>query len=493
MSSVSPIRLLTLLVVTVLLLLLLMVGVLLTDTLLNIRQNLQQAPGWVLFLVLLAFAIFSLLSGWIIVRLLRPKKIPPEKKTRKYPVDEKSVVEQLQHSKSLGIDTSEAEQELERLQQRREAGIIHIVLFGEISSGKSSLIKALLPNTEIEISVKGGTTQNLNEYCWTSPAGDQLILTDMPGLNEISGQQSLSQQEALRSHLVIYLCDGDLTRSQAEELVTLKQLNKPILLALNKSDRLSEDELEQLTQQLKNRSHELGYSDVVAISTGGIRSVIRVLTDGTEETVEKKFPAQLDSLKVAIQNVIDQDSSTLDKLRDSAVFSLISSQLDEAQSVQLEQQALELTRSYSKKAVVAAVAAITPGTDILIQGYLATQMVKELCALYQVPVRKVDVDLLLELIQQHVRTHITLLLAVAGNALKAFPGAGTLAGGVLHAIAYGFLFESLGKSLAQSLHSRGELHPLQVASQFEDSLGENIKASAGYYTRMALKEFSNRE
>jgi len=493
MSSLSPVRLLTLLVVAVLLLLLLMVGVLLTDTLLNIRENLEQAPAWVFYLVLSAFGLFSLLSGWLIMRLLRPKKASEDKPHVSHPVDEQCLHEKLQHSKSSGIDTTEAEAELEKLKQRRQAGIIHIALFGEISSGKSSLIKSLLPESDIEISVIGGTTQKLTEYCWTSPAGDQLILTDMPGLNEIGGEKNLlSQQEALRSHLVIYVCDGDLTHSQLEELKKLSELKKPIILVLNKTDRLDQQELEQLKGQLQNRARELGDSELVSITSGGEQQAIRINADGSEEDFLRPFPAQLDSLKLAIQRTIDDNSKTLELLRDSAVFTLISSQLDAAQALQRDQQALELTRSYSKKAVVAAIAAITPGTDILIQGYLATQMVKELSELYQVPVRKMDVDLLLKLVQKHVRTHITLLLAVAGNALKAFPGAGTLAGGILHAIAYGFLFETLGKSLAKSLQSRGELHPLQVASQFEDNLGENIKASAGFYTRMALKEFSNK-
>ena len=201
----------------------------------------------------------------------------------------------------------------------------------------------------------------------------------------------------------------------------------------------------------------------------------------------------MDTLKSAIQRRIDADRDALENLRDSAVFSLVSSHLDKALQQQREQQALDITRAYSKKAVVAAVAAITPGTDILIQGYLATQMVKDLSALYQVRARSMDIDLLLELVQKHVRTHVTLLLAVSGNALKAFPGVGTLTGGILHAVAYGFLFETLGKSIARSLASRGELHPIQVASQFEDNLGENSKTTAGYYAKLAFKEFQQKD
>ena len=201
----------------------------------------------------------------------------------------------------------------------------------------------------------------------------------------------------------------------------------------------------------------------------------------------------MEPLQLALQRTIDNHSNTLDQLRDSSVFVLVSRQLDSALQVHRSEQAEQLVHSYARKAVVGAIAAMTPGTDILIQGYLASQMVRELSNLYGVPVRKVDMDLLLKLIQKHVRTHSTVLLAIAGNGLKAFPGAGTLAGGVLHAVAYGFLFESLGKSVAASLESRGELHPLQVADQFEESLGEDIKASAGRYARLAFEEVRRRD
>ncbi len=494
MSAPSPVRILLFVAVAILLLLLLIAGIMLTDTLLNIRHNLQQAPAWVSYLVLAGFAVFSLVSGWLLMRLLRPKKTTPQTRKAQAPVDEKTLREKLQQSRASGIDTAQAEQELERLAERRAAGEIHIALFGEISSGKSSLIKALLPHSDVDVSVEGGTTKTLDQYRWVSPAGDQLILTDMPGLNETGqSKDELARAEALRAHLVIYLCDGDLTRSQMDEIRRLADLKKPIIIALNKTDRLSRHDIELLKQQIQNHLAGLVNTEVVAITTGALQQAVRILPDGSEQSFERKLPAQLDDLKRAIQRALDSNAQALEQLRDSAVFSLINAQIDAAQAAQRDEQAQTLVRNYAKKAVVVAVATITPGTDILIQGYLATQMVKELCAMYDVPVRKVDSELLLSLVQKHVRTHITLLLAVAGNALKAFPGAGTLGGGVLHAIAYGFLFENLGNSLALSLQTRGELHPLQVADTFEESLGENIKASAGFYTRLALKQLRNKD
>ena len=55
------------------------------------------------------------------------------------------------------------------------------------------------------------------------------------------------------------------------------------------------------------------------------------------------------------------------------------------------------------------------------------------------------------------------LLAVAGNALKAFPGVGTIAGGLTHAVAYGLIFDALGNGLRSSLDEGGALRPAAAA------------------------------
>ena len=44
-----------------------------------------------------------------------------------------------------------------------------------------------------------------------------------------------------------------------------------------------------------------------------------------------------------------------------------------------------------------------------------------------------------------------LTLAIAGNAFKAFPGVGTISGGVIHAVAYGMIFDSLGRAAAETM------------------------------------------
>ena len=136
--------------------------------------------------------------------------------------------------------------------------------------------------------------------------------------------------------------------------------------------------------------------------------------------------------------------------------------------------------------VAGGLAAISPGTDILIQGYLGTQMVKALCELHDVPVREIELQKLLNLSQQQVRTALPLLLAVAGNAAKAFPGVGTLAGGLMHAVAYGLIFDALGRAVVRTLETRGELRPAPASLTFRDNLVTDVESQARRLLRLAL-------
>jgi hypothetical protein len=178
----------------------------------------------------------------------------------------------------------------------------------------------------------------------------------------------------------------------------------------------------------------------------------------------------------------------MEQLRDTAVLLLASEKLDEARDQHREQQAAELVTTYSKRAVVGALAAVAPGSDIIIQGLLATRLVQALCKVYDVPVKEVEIDSFLRLAGGKVKKLTAITLAITGNALKAFPGVGTLTGGLVHAVAYGMIFESLGRAAAQTLASRGDLRPYPAAKAFEEILNDNLEAGAIRFAKLALAE-----
>ena len=460
----------------------------LTDTVLSVWTRLESLPAWVFYLYLVAFLGIAGVGVWALWRLWRPARSAAGPGAEPESMDRAALEQRLEEADEAGIDIAAVRRELALWQERKAAGRIQVGFFGEISSGKSSLIRALLPGVELAVSAVGGTTREVTSYTWKSPGGDELILSDMPGTNEVgAGLDELARAEALRSHVVVYVCDSDLNRTQYDDLQALLELRKPTVVVLNKTDRYRREELDLLRRRLRERLGEGTRVELAAVQAGGRREAVLVHPDGREETVVRDLPPRVDELREALQRQLDQDLQVLEQLRDSSVFVLVSRRLDEAEGEHRRRRAEELTRGYAKKAMIGAMAAVAPGSDLVIQGYLGIAMVKELSELYGVPVRQMDTDLLLELVQKRVARTTTLMLAVAGNALKAFPGLGTLLGGLTHAAAYGLIFEALGKAVTLSLESRGALRPAQAAQVFEENLSEDLEARARRFARLALE------
>jgi hypothetical protein len=124
----------------------------------------------------------------------------------------------------------------------------------------------------------------------------------------------------------------------------------------------------------------------------------------------------------------------------------------------------------------------------VIQGYIATTMTNELCHLFGAKARDLDIEEFLNLSESRAGRAVPLSLAVAGNGLKAFPGLGTVAGGLVHAVAYGLIFDALGRSLVLTLTNNGELDPETAAKEFEEGISGHLEAGVRRIAKMALDE-----
>ena len=452
---------------------------------LSLWQQLQTAPVWVVALIA---ALTSLMLGfgiWLSWRLLRPAR-PRTAKTAA-PLSEDELQSHLQAATAAGVNVESAVRELQELARRRELEIIHLALFGEISSGKSSLINALLPGASVATDVVGGTTTSIEHYHWQRESGDKVVLVDVPGLNQMDREYDhMVMDEAQRAHVVIFVCDGDLTRNEYLALQPLLTLKKPLIVAFNKLDRYSTADQQLIRQRLTDRFASDPQVSIAGIATQPTRQVIRIGPDGTEHEEEQQLPPQIDELRAAVQAALDSNMALLEHLRDTAIFELTARKLEQSKAEHRVKASAELVKTYTRRAVAGGMAAISPGTDILIQGYLGTRMVKSLCELYEVPVREIELQKTLTLMQQQARTALPLLLAVAGNAAKAFPGIGTLAGGLMHAVAYGLIFDALGRAITRTLETRGELRPAPASLMFRDNLTSDVESQARKLLRLAL-------
>ena len=454
-----------------------------TDTALSVWQRLSEAPLWLQLAYTLVLVLISSASLWLSWRWLKPS----EKKTRDSSrnLDPFSLQQELVESASDGVDVSAAVEEIKEQQRRKQSGEVFIAIFGEISTGKSSLVKALLPKADMERDPRGGTTQQVTHYRWQAGSGDTVIIADLPGFNLESNPEIL--EEARRAHLVVLLCDSDITRSQMEQLEALLAMQKPLLVALNKMDQFSVSEARSIAESIASQTG-IRRDDVVFIQTGGHEEVIRLLSDGGEEIIKRDRARDIEPLRRALQRKLDSNHELMEQLRDTAVLLLAAEKLEQARDIHREQQANDLVQKYSKRAVVGALAAVAPGSDLIIQGLLATRLVQALCKLYGVSVKEVEIESFLRMAGGKVKKMTAITLAITGNALKAFPGVGTLTGGLVHAVAYGMIFDSLGRAAAETLASRGELRPYPAAKAFEEMLNDNLEAGAIRFAKLALVE-----
>jgi len=462
-----------------------------TKSALDVWERLQDLPAPLFYTYSAIIVGLILFSLWLVYALLRPSELNPDLEIED--VSEENILKELDHAEDVGMETSNLRREIEQLQERKKTGRIYVALFGNVSTGKSSIIKALLPpkdttNVQLDINVRGGSTQDINQYTWKSTSGDELVLTDLPGRNEADGSlDTLAQEEAVRAQVVVYVTDSDLSRSQYKDIQQLKAYGKPMIVALNKSDRFNDEEKLLISDRFAEQFVDTDIKiNQVFVTSGGEEEVVKIFPDGREENVIRERKADVSALTQALQDEIDAQSDALETLRDASVFVLVKQKLDSANDEFREDKAQAIIKSSTRKAVFGALAAISPGSDLVIQGVLGTQMVKGLCALYNVPVSQLDIDKLLEFSGGQMKKSAPILLAVAGNGMKAFPGIGTVTGGLTHAVAYGLIFDALGRAVNKTLQQRGKLQAAPAAITFKEMLSEDLEARAKLFARLVF-------
>ncbi|MDH3972299.1 MAG: hypothetical protein OEU63_09005, partial [Gammaproteobacteria bacterium] len=143
MARSTPVRLFLVLIVLVAMLALLAFILNAAQFGLSLWQQLQTAPLWLKILVGVFSSLMLGFGAWLGWRILRPPR--SSAKSTSKPPTAAEIEAHLEAASAAGINTDSAAAELHELARRRKLETVHLALFGEISSGKSSLINALLP------------------------------------------------------------------------------------------------------------------------------------------------------------------------------------------------------------------------------------------------------------------------------------------------------------------------------------------------------------
>lgn len=457
---------------------------------LALAQRFLGLPAWLQWTLGGALALFAAAGLAVLWWLVRPRR-----KRKPVPAPDRGTLEQrVERLRTQGADTQALGAELLELDRRRASARVYVALFGEISTGKSTLIRALSPSSATRSDVRGGTTQQVAHYDSALPDGRTLVIVDVPGSREADGaaHETLARHEALRAHAVVYLCAGDLTRTQVEEVRWLADFGKPLLLVLNKADQWNAHELDQLRQRLRQQTRGLA-SAVVAVSAGGSEHFQRQLADGGIEQVERQRKPSIQPLVEALARLTSPGAEGLETQREQAVLAGLHERTGDLEAQTRAAESERIVRKYSRRAIVGAMAAVAPGSDLIIQGALAAALTRELAKVYEVRVSDVQIEDFVQQAKLTLRTGSSIVLAIAGNALKAFPGLGTLGGGVLHAFAYALIFDSIGRALAASLAERKSLDQDDASTWLKSLLADASSTRMRQLATMTMDAFRERD
>jgi small GTP-binding protein len=201
-------------------------------------------------------------------------------------------------------------------------GHVEIVIFGEISTGKSALINALVGRDVAAVDVQGGWTKQIRSETWHTCAyrvpgaeNSEVVLVDTPGINEVGGKDraQMAETTARKADLILFVTDSDLNDTEYASLVLLAALQKPMILVFNKTDLYQPAELNSLVKQLQKRVAGLVPPDHFVLTQADPRKIEYVLEDdsGKTKTEWRKPDPDVGELKAKILQTFEKEGLDL--------------------------------------------------------------------------------------------------------------------------------------------------------------------------------------
>ena len=295
----------------------------------------------------------------------------------------------------LGEDFAQIEALLDKL----KAGELHIAVFGRVSVGKSALGNALLGRNVFATGVLHGTTRARDAQRWQEVAGQGLHLIDTPGINELSGEERerLAFDVAAISDLVIFVVDGDMTSAEIAALSTLSKTQRPLLLALNKADRYTDDERERLLARL--REHAAGMvraEDVIACAAHPAdRRVVQVADDGHETETRNPQQADVAALAARLRTIAEREGKTLAALNAGLFAGGLSDRVAQRVAAARRELAERVIRNYCLAKGIAVALNPIPVADLLAAASLDVALVVHLGKVYGLPLTRSEAGTLI--------------------------------------------------------------------------------------------------
>lgn len=377
---------------------------------------------------------------------------------------------------SLAHDYDAVEGMLDKLQH----GHLHIAVFGRVSTGKSSLLNALIGEQRFAVSPLHGETKKSSMQQWSEVEAAGVFLIDTPGLDEAGGEvrEELAKEVAHRSDLVIFVLDGDITDSERSALRTLLKQGRPVVVALNKSDLYTQSEREALLATVREKTVGLVQTeDVLAVAAQPrAQQVIEIDDDGNETSSTREREPEIDDLRLRLWEIFENEGKTLAALNASLFAADLSDQVGVRMLHARREIGDRLVRTYCVAKGVAVAFNPIPVADLFAAAFIDVGMVVHLSKVYDLPISRREAGSLVSVIATEAAALMGTVWAlnIVSSALKVgTAGLSTIVtAGAQGAIAY-YSTYVVGRIAAEYLSkgkSWGEGGPKQVVNEILDSL-----------------------
>ncbi|MBD2346789.1 GTP-binding protein [Anabaena subtropica] len=204
--------------------------------------------------------------------------------------------------------------------EKLESNVIRIAAFGLVSRGKSAVLNALLGSKILQTGPLNGVTQWPRSVRW-QPGGKVIVeLIDTPGLDEIQGESraQMARDVVRQADLILFVVSGDITRTEYQALLELRQAQKPLILVFNKIDLYPDTDRATIYKNLQQlgagnpQAKPLLPDEIVMIAAEPAPMEVRVEWPDGRVSYEWETPeSQVDELKQSILNILNREGRSL--------------------------------------------------------------------------------------------------------------------------------------------------------------------------------------
>lgn len=304
--------------------------------------------------------------------------------------------------------------------------IIRITLIGNVNTGKSTTINAIVGEDVSDTYATPGETVNIIEV--SHPDNNNIIFVDTPGLNDINKKNSMKALKDLKNaDIVLYFLNAEgvvLGKNELDTLNKISKRNENVIVILNKIDGIEKNDVRSLKRYVEKTIEERFKVIPISATTG--------------ENIDKLNEEILDFLSEEGKDVLFAKSL---KTKSVSAYKWISG------------------ASISASAIGALP---VPGSDIVPLTTLQVSLIVKLSLLYDKPISK---DATMKVVVSTIAGGLG--QNVFRQGVKFFPGFGSIIGaGVAGVITFG-----LGQTVKYALENNIEITPdhlKDIASLFSN-------------------------